>query len=103
MCKIRKFSELGIENIRSPFIGPKIEVSKIINREIIVYCFKITESKYPKNRSGKCLYLQIEIDGGKRVVFTGSDVLINTVLSITEEQLPFSTTIIKDNGCYLFS
>jgi len=100
---MRKFSELGIENKCNLFSGDKIKSSKILNREIIVLDYKIEDSKYPKNKTGKCLHLQIEIDKVKYVVFTGSEVLINTIQMITKDQLPFSTTIIKNGECYMFS
>ena len=49
---MKKFSELGIKPPEIGFIGEKIKISKILNREIIVQDFKIDKSKYPKNKSG---------------------------------------------------
>lgn len=100
---MRKFSELGIVNNCQPFTGEKIKMAKILNKEIVIHNFRIEDSKYPKNKSGKCLYLQIELDQVKYVVFTGSDVLINTIKEVQPDQLPFSSTIIQEGECYLFS
>jgi len=100
---MRSFRELGIVNKCQPFSGEKIKMSKILNMEIVVLDYKIEDTKYPKNKSGKCLYLQIEFNGCKHLVFTGSDILINTILEVPREELPFSTTIIKIGECYNFS
>jgi hypothetical protein len=100
---MRSFSELGIENKCQPFSGDKIKMVKILNVPIIVLAFKVEDTKYPKNRSGKCLYLQIELNGTKYLAFTGSDILISTIQQIPAEDLPFTTTIIKNGECYNFS
>jgi len=94
---------LGITNKCNPFTGDKIKMSKILNKEIVVCDFKIEDSKFPKNKSGKCLHLQIELAGTKFLVFTGSDVLINTIQEISKDEFPFSTTLVKNGECYNFS
>lgn len=93
---MKKFSEFGIKPPNNTFSGEKIKISKILNRNIMVLNFKIDDSKYQKNKSGKCMCLQIEIDGSKRVVFTGSDVLMNMIRQVSKEYFPFECTIIKE-------
>lgn len=63
---------------------------------------KSGRSKYEKNRSGKCLLLQIEHDGQHRVIFTGSDVLIEQMEKYGAE-VPFATTIKKIDRYYTLS
>lgn len=77
-------------------------MSKVLNKKIIVHDFKLDASKYPKNKSGECLTIQIEIDNEKRVLFTGSDVLIEQIKSIKKDDFPFETAIIQNGECYEF-
>lgn len=100
---MKRFCELGIKPLSQPFLGDKIKITKILNREIIVLNFKIEETKYPKNNKDKCLHLQIEMDGNSHVVFTGSKILINTIEQAKIDDLPFTTTIIKNGECFMFS
>jgi hypothetical protein len=99
---MRKFSDLGIKPPCDSMTGEKIKISKILNREITVINYKIENSKFQKNKSGKCLCLQVEIDQEKRVVFTGSDVLITMIQHVKKEDMPFSCTIIKEGEHFEF-
>lgn len=99
---MKRFAEFDVTG-SDCLIGDKIKIEKILNREIVVSRHKIEESKFPKNKSGKCLHLQIEIGGAKNVVFTGSDVLINQISQITEDNFPFVTTIVKSGDHYEFT
>ncbi len=99
---MKNFSQLNIKQASGTLVGDKIKISKILNRECIIHAFKIEVSKYPKNKSGKCLYLQIEIENVKHVVFTGSDVLINTITQVPAEEFPFVATIVKEGEHFEF-
>ena len=79
--------------------GDKIRIDDIINQEVPVTGYRITDSKYEKNKSGKCLTLQIELNGVHRVIFTGSDVMIEQVEKY-KDHIPFLTTIKKVNRFY---
>lgn len=70
---MKSFSELNIPVPTGSFVGEKVKIAKIMNREIIVVDSKVEDSKYPKNKSGKVLILQIEVDGEKRVLFYSPD------------------------------
>ncbi len=100
---MRKFNEFKITSESKSFTGDKIKISKILNKEIIVYDFKIVTSKYLDKGNGKCMYLQIEMNGVKHVVFTGSVSLADAITQVPEGGLPFSTIIIEDNDRYLFT
>lgn len=99
---MKRFSELGIKPNPNRMSGEKIKISRILNKEITVLSCRIEDSKYGKNKSGKCLYLQIEVDNQKHIVFTGSDVLIESIRQVKPEDYPFLTTIIKDGECFEF-
>lgn len=79
--------------------GDKIRIDDVINQDVTVTGCRFAASKYEKNKSGKCLTLQILINDQKRVVFTGSDVMIEQMLKY-EDQMPFLTTIKKINRYY---
>lgn len=82
--------------------GDKIKIDRILNREIIVHDFKIEKSKYEKG-NGRCLYLQIEVNQTKHVVFTGSAGLIDAIEQVPKSSFPFSTTIVRENERFEFT
>lgn len=100
---MKKFKDLGITPVTKIFTGEKIPMLEIINREIVVCDYKIEDSKYAKIGDGKCLHMQIIIDEVKRVVFTGSVVLMDLIQKVPENELPFITTIVKQNKRFVFT
>lgn len=100
---MKKFSELGIKLESQGFIGEKIRIDKVQNRQISIHDFKIRDSKFKDKGNGKCLYMQIEIDGIKRVLFTGSGALMELIEKIDKADFPFTATIIKENDRFEFS
>lgn len=96
---IKQFNSFGIKPIIKAFIGDKIKVDKILDKEIIVHDFKVVPSKY----NGECLYLQITFKEEKRVVFTSGTALIETLNQIPKSDFPFKTTVIKENEMFWFS
>lgn len=99
---MNKFSDLGIKPPCDTMTGDKIKISKILNCEIIVTNYKIDDSKFQKNKSGKCLCIQIEIENEKRIVFTGSDILINMISQVDKKDLPFNCKIVKEGEHFEF-
>lgn len=93
----KKFSDFAKE--KSPLDGEKIQIDKIINKEILVTNYKINDSKY---NDSKCLKLQFGVDDEKHILFTGSNVLIGQVEKYKDE-MPFLTTIKKINKYYTFT
>jgi len=96
----KRFADFAEES--SPLDGEKIKIDQILDREVEVIGFNIRRSKYEKNRSGKCLLLQMEIDNERRVLFTGSDVLIEQ-LEKYGDQVPFAATVKKIDRFYTLS
>lgn len=97
------FNELNIKPTIKAFEGDKIKMERIINKKIIVDNFRIEESKFKDKGSGKLLTLQIIVDNAKRVVFTGSGILIQMIEQVPKDKFPFQTTIIKENDGYQFT
>ena len=94
---MKQFSELGIEAAAPRFEGDKISTESVINRKIKVIAFEIRNSKYADKGNGKCLYIQVETNGEKRVLFTGSGNLMDTIVRVNEDDFPFYATIVKNN------
>jgi hypothetical protein len=97
---MKKFADFNVD--AKPLDGEKIRLDDILNIEITVIGYNIRKSKYGKNVSGKCLALQVEYCGKRRLVFTGSDVLIGQ-LERYGEQIPFVATIRKIDRYYTLS
>lgn len=101
---MKQFKDLGISADFKAFTGEKIKIDRIVNKSISVLDFKIEDSKFTDKGNGKCLYMQIEVDGVKRVVFTGSTILMEIIQKVDKSQLPFLTVIEKDNdGRFFFT
>lgn len=76
-----------------------------MNNTIIVHKFRITDSKFSKEKgNGKCLHMQISIDGKFHVVFTGSVALMDLIQQVPETVgFPFETKITKENKRFQFT
>ncbi len=96
---MKNFKELGIKSEAKGFVGDKIKINKILNREIVVTDYRIAPSPYTEKR----LDLQIELNGTKYVVFTGSKHLIELIVQVAKEDFPFKTTIVQENERYEFT
>lgn len=97
---MKRFSDFNTD--LQPLDGEKIKIDDILNIEVNVIGYNIRKSKFGKNASGKCLAMQIEINGDRRVVFTGSDVLIGQ-LERYGEQIPFLAVVRKIDRFYTLS
>lgn len=92
---MKSFAELGIRPRQKLFSGDKIKIVKILNCKIRINDFQITTSQYPRNKSGKCLTIQIEHNGEPHIVFSGSDVLIDMIEQVPPDAFPLEATIVK--------
>lgn len=99
---MKSFKDLNIQASQPLLQGDKIKIERILNRAITVLGYEIRVSKFDRG-NGKCLYIQIELEGQKRVVFTGSGVLMDTIDKVPKESFPFTTTIVKDNDRFQFT
>lgn len=97
---MKSFSTFNIQVSNNTFLGDKVKISKILNREIIVHAFNIGPSKHFK---GDCLQIHIEVNGNKHVCFSGSTKLIEQIKQVPSDGFPFQSTIVEDNEMYLFT
>lgn len=98
---MHNFKDFNIKPKVNSFVGEKIQVQKLFNLAILVIDYKIEPSKQKKET--QLLTLQIEKAGEKRIVFTGSKVLIDQIKRVPENSFPFMTTIKGDNDYYEFT
>jgi hypothetical protein len=98
---MHNFKEFNIKPKINAFVGEKIQVQKLFNLSITVLGFKVEPSKQKKGT--ELLTLQIEKGGEKRIVFTGSIVMIDQIKRVPEDKFPFTTTIKGDNDYYEFT
>lgn len=98
---MKSFKDLGINVINDSLTGEKIKISKVIGKDITVLKFKVTKSKYDKCEN--CLTIQIEMNGEKKVFFTGSEMLRKQIEQVPESEFPFSTKIEVINETYQFN
>lgn len=98
---MKSFKDMGITLSSTSFIGDKIKMDAILNREILVHDYRIEDSTLKPGT--KCLWMQIEVDGRKRVLFSGGKGLMQMIQQVDRADFPFKTTIIKENESPLFS
>lgn len=100
MSSAKRFADFAQE--AAPLDGDKIKIDHVLDKEVLVIGFSIRKSRYEKNRSGKCLLLQVDMNGEHRLLITGSDVLIEQMEKYGE-QIPFLATIKKIDRFYTLS
>jgi len=100
---MNSFKDFNIEVHTNGFVGDKIRIDKIINREIVVHGHKIEDSKYPDKGNGKRLVLQIKVGGNDHIIFTGSITLMDQIKQVAHDKYPFTTTIVRENDRIQFS
>lgn len=95
---MKHFSDFAKEP--NVMIGDKIKIDSIIDKEIEVMGYKISDSK--QKIGTKVLTLQINFEGVERILFTGSNVLTEQAEKYKDE-MPFLTIIKKVDKFYTFS
>lgn len=100
---MRQFKDFGITTSIKSFVGDKIKIERVLNREVTIYAWKIEKSKLEKIGAENCLYLQIGIGDTKYVIFTSGKYLMEAVKQIPENDFPFNTTIIRVVDHFEFS
>lgn len=98
---MHNFKDFNIKPRVNSFVGEKIQVQKLFNLQIKVLAYKVEPSKQKKGT--ELLTLQIEKGGEKRIVFTGSTVLIDQIKRVPDNSFPFMTTIKGDNDYFEFT
>ena len=73
-----------------------MSIDAVLNKEILILGFKTGQSKF---KEGGYITVQFELDGARRVFFTGSQVIAD-LLQKYEGKLLFWATIQKINRYY---
>jgi phosphorylcholine metabolism protein LicD len=95
---MKSFKDFAITPVIENFVGDKIAINKLLDKEIIVKAFNIKPSKF--EGKGDRLDIQIEFKDEDRVIFTGAKYLLQTIQKVPKTEFPFKTKIIK-NGEHL--
>lgn len=96
----RSFKDLGIKNTQpKSFVGEKIAIKKLLGIEITVLEYKTEPSKFDGTR----LDMQILYKDEKRVTWTSSSYLLETIKQIPAEAFPFTTKIVEVEDRFEFS
>jgi hypothetical protein len=98
---MHNFKDLDIKPKITSFIGDKVPVKKLLNVPIEISEFRIEPSK--QKPGTELLTMQIAKSGEKRVVFTGSKVLIDQIKRVPQDKFPFVAVIKADNDYYEFT
>ena len=94
MKNFKSFKSFNIEPEPTTFIGDKIKIQKVLDKEIIIHKYKIGDSKVKQGT--KMMTLQIEKDNEKHVIFTGSRILMEMIERVPKDGFPFKTKIVKE-------
>lgn len=98
---MNNFKDFNIKPEISSLVGDKINIARVLNREITVTNYKIEPSKHHANT--QCLTLEFEMNGNKHILFTGSTVLIQMIEKVPKGAFPFKTIIVKENEYFEFT
>jgi len=96
---MKRFSDFATES--NAITGDKIKMEEVLDKEIEVVGYKISDSKYTKGKNDKVLTLQFNLAGEGRILFTGSNVLMEQIEKYKDE-IPFIATIKRVNKFYTF-
>lgn len=90
MSQIRTFKDLAITQPESKgFVGEKVKIKNLIGKEIEVHDYRIGPSQF----KGERVDMQIFYAGEKRVTWTGSEGIKETLKLIPKDKFPFKTKI----------
>lgn len=101
---MNRFGQFDVKVNTQCFVGDKIKIAKVLNKEIVVHAFKLEPSKHFKDKgTGQCLYLQISINNEKHIVFTSAVGMIEAIQQIPKDGFPFMTVIKEEDERYSFT
>lgn len=95
--EVKRFSDFCTD--ATPLDGDKVSIDAILNQEIMVIGYRIRSSRFGEKGNGKCLTIQLELAGERKVVFTGSVVLMEQFEKYGD-QVPFLAVIRKIDRYY---
>ena len=98
---MKSFKDFNIKPEITSFVGDKIKIDRILNREIVVTNFKIGPSNQRENT--QCLALEFQLNGNHHILFTGSTVLMQMIEKVPKDSFPFTTTIVREHEYFEFT
>ncbi len=98
---MKQFKDFNIRPNITSFVGDKIKIDRVLNREIIVTNYKVEPSKHHENT--QCLHLEFQMNGNHHVLFTSGTILIQMIEKVPKGDFPFRTTIVKENEHFEFT
>lgn len=96
---MQRFSDFSEE--KATLEGKRICIDDILNCEIIINDYSITKSKFNKG-NGNYLTIQIILKEERRVIFTGSEILMKQIEKY-KDKLPYLAVIKRINRYYTFT
>ena len=99
---MNRFAEFATEE--KSLDGDKIRIDDVLNHELVINAYKVSNSKYPDSKHGNYVTLQV-VDPNtdkQMVIFTGSQVIASQCEKY-KCQMPFVATIKKINKYYTFT
>ncbi len=100
---MKQFKNFGIKSEPTTFVGDKIQIKKVLGKEIVVEKYDIKNSKHSDFKNDKCLCLQIILNEEKRIIFTGSIYLMEMIQQVGKDDFPFKTIIVEVEERYEFT
>lgn len=100
---VKQFKNFGIKAESTAFVGDKISVKKVLNKEIMIERYEIQKSNFMDFKNDKRLCLQIVLGGEKRIIFIGSSYLMSMIQKVDKDDFPFKTIIVEIEERYEFS
>lgn len=97
---MKQFKEFNIDSCIGSFIGAKISINDILNKDISIHKYDVGDSKF---KGKKLITIQIKIEDEYRVIFTSSINLEKTIEAVPKDCFPFKTSITKNGGTYAFN
>lgn len=95
------FKDFNIKPKVTNFVGDKIKIDRILNREILVTNYKILPST--KKENTMFLTLEFKVSGNNHILFSGSTILMQMIEDVHKSNFPFTTTIVRENEHFEFT
>lgn len=81
--------------------GEKMRIDDAVGHEVTVLAYQTSRSRYGSD-NGMYVKIQIMMGGKKRIIFTGSGILMRQCQEYADK-IPFIATIVKPDKYYSFS
>lgn len=82
--------------------GSKLKIEDILNQDILIIGYRVTDSKFKDGKSSSCLTIQFEMSEERHILFTGSRILLEQIEKY-KAHIPFLATIKKVDRYYTFT